>query len=75
MESKYLTKKEVAEILGISERTVHRMALAGTIPAVRIGPRLIRFPRAEFEEWEENVRKDLIQAPIHGNVLPLHTGT
>ena len=38
----YITPREAAQRLGVSERTVFRMIAAGTLPAYRIGPRLLR---------------------------------
>jgi excisionase family DNA binding protein len=44
--------KEVAERLGITERTVGEMVRAGRIPCRRIpGSRLIRFNPAEVDAW------------------------
>ena len=39
----YLTARQLAEVLQISESTVHRLRRAGTIPAVALTERLIRF--------------------------------
>jgi len=46
------TRKELAERLKCSERTVERMELAGTGPRfLRIGSRVL-YPMAEIERWE-----------------------
>jgi excisionase family DNA binding protein len=72
MARKYLTAAEVAEILSVSLSTVKRWAEQGTIPAVRMGPRILRFPCDEFDEWELKFRTDgRIRAPRHADVLPL----
>jgi excisionase family DNA binding protein len=47
--SELLTVREVAEILRITERTVWRRVVDGTIPAIRLGPRVVRFERDDLE--------------------------
>jgi len=42
------TVDEVAAILGLARRTVREHALAGRLPAVRVG-KLYRFPRARID--------------------------
>ena len=39
----FLTAKQLAEILQVSESTVRRLAQKRRIPSVRLTPRLIRF--------------------------------
>jgi excisionase family DNA binding protein len=39
----YLTAKQLAAVLQISEATVRRLAHDGRIPSIRLTPRLIRF--------------------------------
>jgi excisionase family DNA binding protein len=39
----YLTAKQLAQILQISESTIHKLRRAGKIPAVMLTDRLIRF--------------------------------
>jgi len=39
----FLTARQLASILQVSESTVHRLAKRGRIPSVRITPRLTRF--------------------------------
>jgi excisionase family DNA binding protein len=41
--AEYLTAQQLAEVLQISEATVHRLRRAGRIPAVMLTDRLIRF--------------------------------
>jgi len=41
--SEYLTAHQLAEILQVSESTIHRLRRAGRIPAVTLTKRLIRF--------------------------------
>lgn len=39
----YLTARQLAEVLQVSEATIHRLRRAGRIPAVLLTDRLIRF--------------------------------
>ena len=49
--SPYLTRKEAAEMLGVTERTVDRYAAAGSLTVYRLPPtnRFTRFSRTEVE--------------------------
>jgi len=42
----FLTARQLAELLQVSESTVRRLAREGRIPAVRLTSRLIRFQRS-----------------------------
>ena len=45
----FLTARQLAEVLQVSESTVRRLARDGRIPCVRLTPRLLRFnPKAVF---------------------------
>ena len=52
--SKRLTVKQVAELLGLSEWTIYKWARVGLIPCIRQGRggRQIRFKLADIEQWE-----------------------
>jgi excisionase family DNA binding protein len=39
----FLTARQIAEVLQVSESTVRKLARAGRIPAVRLTPRLTRY--------------------------------
>jgi excisionase family DNA binding protein len=39
----FLTARQLAAILQVSESTVHRLARKGRIPSIRITPRITRF--------------------------------
>lgn len=55
-----ISAKEVAELAGISVKTVYRYFETGVLNGRRIGPRLIKFSRKEIEEWlssQSNRRK------------------
>jgi len=46
----FLTARQLAARLQVSETTVHRLAREGRIPAVRLTPRLVRFHLAAVLE-------------------------
>ena len=49
-----LNVKEVAEMLGLSERTIYRLSDAGSMPTpVKLGSS-VRWRRSELETWIEN---------------------
>ena len=50
MTDQIITVKEVADYLKVNERTVYRMATAGTIPAFKVGGSW-RFKQSAIEEW------------------------
>ncbi len=50
MNDHVLTVKEVAEYLKVNDRTVYRMAAAGSIPAFKVGASW-RFKMSEIEKW------------------------
>ena len=52
--SKYVTIAQAAEILNQSVKTVRRRISDGTLPAYRIGPRLIR---VRVENLDESCRR------------------
>lgn len=57
--AEYLTARQLAEVLQISESTVMRLARARRIPSIRLTPRLIRFRLASVRsalEKENRIR-------------------
>jgi hypothetical protein len=51
---------ELAKLLDVHPRTLHRMELAGDIPpAFRVGTKVIRWQRATLARWLESGGKDL----------------
>lgn len=44
-----LNVREVAEILGVSQRTVWRWVDQGRLRTVRVGPKLVRFRRVDLD--------------------------
>ena len=46
-----LTARQVAELLCISPKTVYNLAASGTLPCVRLSPRVVRFDPDRLEQW------------------------
>ena len=44
----YLTREEVASVLGVSVPTVGRMTREGVIPSIQLWPRGTRYPLAQL---------------------------
>jgi len=58
----YLTPAEVAAILRVHPRTVLRLAQQdATMPATRVGAKLVRFEKAALERWLARKRPRLAQ--------------
>jgi excisionase family DNA binding protein len=55
-----ITKREAAGLLGISERTLHDLTKTGTIPAVRLGIRGVRYSVRALEAF---IEKQLAATP------------
>ena len=45
----YLTPDDAAAFLAVSPRTLRRMVAEGRVRALRLGPRLVRYNRADLE--------------------------
>ena len=58
----FLTAKQLAEILQVSESTVRRLAQRRRIPSVRLTPRLIRF---HLDAVREALEVPRASAPAH----------
>ncbi len=50
MEEKYLTVKDLQQILNLSRSTAYALANSGELKVVRIGS-VIRIPRTELDKW------------------------
>ncbi|HHT48948.1 MAG TPA: helix-turn-helix domain-containing protein [Firmicutes bacterium] len=46
-----LTPREAAEILGVSYKTILKLAKTKDFPAVKIGEKIIRIPGEALQEW------------------------
>ena len=51
-----LSPAEVAARLGLSAKSVRRLALAGILPSVRLSERIIRFDPADVEAFIDERR-------------------
>jgi excisionase family DNA binding protein len=69
----YLTTRQLAEVLQVSEGTVHRLRRAGRIPAVRLTEKLIRFNLREVQRVlrqqsgshpQDGAEPEAVQEPI-----------
>jgi excisionase family DNA binding protein len=54
---RFLTSREVAELLPVSKDTIEQMARAGQIPAKQVG-RFWRFRRSAIEAWFDGQEDD-----------------
>lgn len=61
MPEKYLTLKEVAELLKLSEKTLYRLAQQGDIPAFKVGGSW-RFRTTDIDKWVAKQIDDKKQA-------------
>lgn len=61
MHDQIMTTKEVAEYLKVNDRTVHRMAGAGKIPAFKVGSSW-RFKSEELETWINTEKNSAAQS-------------
>ena len=55
-EEKLLTIREVAGILGVSEKEVIKLAEEGSIPAYKIGGIYLRFKRQQVDEIKKRLK-------------------
>jgi excisionase family DNA binding protein len=62
-EEKLLTIREVALILGISEKEVIDLAESGSVPAYKVGGVYLRFKRQEIEKFKKS-NKIFTQRPV-----------
>jgi excisionase family DNA binding protein len=56
-QEKLLTIRDVASILGISEKEVINLSESGAIPAYKIGGVYIRFKRHQIDEFKKSNQK------------------
>lgn len=68
-ERRFLTPAEAASVLRVSTDTVLRLISAGTLPAIRVSPRLIRIPGPAFEAYQAG------RAPSRRRVVTRPTST
>jgi excisionase family DNA binding protein len=73
-DTQFLTPKEVAEILGVHQKTVHHWLRIGKLAGTKISYRAWRIPRSALDEFvaqNSNVRLKIATHAIKGN----NTGT
>ena len=73
----YVTVAELAEYWLVGRKQIYKQIDAGTLPAIRLGPRLLRIRTADAREFERRAnmrppatarREDVVHAPsrVHG---------
>lgn len=55
------TVPQVAERIGVSERTVWRWVTSGGLPSVRLGTKLVRVLPHDLDAWLQHNRAGLIR--------------
>ena len=69
--SPYVVVAELAEYWGVSRRQIYTLVQTGALEAVRLGPQLVRIPRAAALAFERSVEVASIDEPA----LPIATPT
>jgi predicted DNA-binding transcriptional regulator AlpA len=65
-----LTAKQAAECWGVSERTFHALRASGLTPTpIALGPRLLRWARAEIEAGVASLPRQAEAAPMPSQLL------
>ena len=59
-----LTVAEAARVVNYSERSIYRRIAAGELPAVRVGPRLLRIVPEDLAELVRPTRRELLRAAV-----------
>ena len=54
----YLTASEVSVAFRVDEGTVRRLGREGSLPTVKLGPRIVRYPREALIEWTMNGERE-----------------
>lgn len=57
-EDKYMTVEEVAQYLSFEKQTIYNKIHNKQIPFHKIGPKAVRFKKAEIDDWIEKQRKE-----------------
>lgn len=69
----FLTARQLAEVLQVSESTVYRLAQRRRIPSVRLTPRIVRFHldavREALQVPRYRIRRDLTSAQVDDSQL------
>jgi len=57
-EERFLTMKEVANLMGLDRSTIYNWKRKGLLPYYKIGKRAVRFKLAEVLQWLETQKRD-----------------
>lgn len=49
LESQYLTKQDAADYLKVSKRTIDNLMASGSLPFIKLGGRIVRFPKSAID--------------------------
>jgi excisionase family DNA binding protein len=66
MKRELLTAAEAATVLRIGRTTMYKLLADGTVPCVRLGPRLIRVRRTDLDEILEGKGASELSRPTGG---------
>ena len=72
MDKLYCTPREVADILAISDDAVLDLVNRGSLPALRVSPRITRIPIEAFDRWRAGYvprRRQVTVAPARRHVV------
>ena len=73
--NRLLRREEVEELTGLSRSAIYRMMRAAEFPTpIRIGPRAVRWPKAELDEFLAQCPRATGEASKKGEI-PAHTHT
>ena len=61
--SSYVTTSELADYWLVSRKQIYKQIEAGTLKAIRLGPRLLRISTAEAREFERTAKMVSAEAP------------
>lgn len=69
--TRFLTVKDVAEELAITEPAVYTLLKTGEVAAIQVGPKRVwRIERAKLEEYIEQQYTAARESIAHGQVAP-----
>lgn len=71
---RFLTAREVSDLLSVSPKRVYELAQRREIPSVRVGQRQLRFIESEILTWARNGGTPLHDLPHAFNVMKEQTG-
>jgi excisionase family DNA binding protein len=57
----FLTTHEIAEILRVHQRTVQRWISSNRLKAMKVGPKILRVRKQDFDEFLESQRQGYLE--------------